>query len=193
MNRFATFLALACCAVPFGANADEDLGVGKLLVATEDVVGSDFVETVILLLHYDESGALGLVINKPLDVAPKEVLPDMERIGAYQGPLYWGGPVREFTLRALLLADDPPVDAVHIFGAVYGAALDEALPEGATDAAHLRFFLGYAGWSPGQLEREVFYGSWQIVSASEEIVFAEDPGTIWHHLQPPRQYRAALD
>ncbi len=63
MNRFPIVLALACCVISHGINAEDDLGKGKLLVATEFVQGRAFAESVILLLNYDETGAVGLVLN----------------------------------------------------------------------------------------------------------------------------------
>lgn len=191
MSRFLKFLALACCAVSFGVSADEDLAMGKLLVATDEVRGPYFAESVVLLLHYDEQGAQGLVINRQMDAELMEVFPESESLAGYSGTLYWGGPVKMSTMRALLRTDTPPRDAVHIFGAVHQVPFDDTLPASTSNSANLRFFVGYAGWMPGQLERELGFGSWHVLSATEEVVFAEDPSMIWHYLSPPREYRAA--
>jgi putative transcriptional regulator len=69
--------------------------------------------------------------------------------------------------------------------------LDEALLATASKAAKLRFFVGYAGWSKGQLEHEMAFDSWYIVPATEELVFAEDTDAIWRKLLSSRQYQAA--
>ena len=62
------------------------LGIqGKLLVATEVVQGELFAKTVVLLLHYDETGAFGLVVNRPTDVKPEELLDDEEAIAIARG------------------------------------------------------------------------------------------------------------
>jgi putative transcriptional regulator len=193
MRRFSRFLALACCVISAGVSADQVPATGKLLVATDEVRGLHFAETVILLLHYDESGTLGLVVNRPIDAAPIEALPQLEHLADYRGTLYWGGPVRLTTMRALLHTDTPPDDAVQIFDAVHLVHMDEALLEAASNAANLRFFMGYAGWGPGQLERELAFDSWHILPATAELVFAEDPSDIWRRLVPPREYRAAAE
>jgi putative transcriptional regulator len=186
-------LALACCVISLGINAEEDLGKGKLLVATEVVRGRAFAESVILLLNYDETGAVGLVVNRPTEALPAQALPELAGLDRYEGTLYWGGPVELFTLRALLYSDAPPDNAVPIFDRVHLALLDENLLDGASSNANLRFFVGYAGWAPGQLEQELAFGSWHIVAATEALVFADDPGGIWRRLLPPPVRRVSVD
>jgi len=193
MNRFPMVLALACCVTSHGINAEEDLGKGKLLVATEVVRGRAFAESVILLLNYDETGAVGLVVNRPTEALPAQALPELAGLDRYEGTLYWGGPVELFTLRALLHSDAPPDNAVPIFDRVHLALLDENLLDGASSNANLRFFVGYAGWAPGQLEQELAFGSWHIVAATEALVFADDPGGIWRRLLPPPVRRVSVD
>ncbi|VUX56093.1 conserved protein of unknown function [uncultured Woeseiaceae bacterium] len=193
MNRFPMVLALACCVISHGINAEENLGKGKLLVATEVVRGQAFAETVILLLNYDATGAVGLVVNRPTEALPAQALPELAGLDQYEGTLYWGGPVELFTLRALLHSDAPPDNAVPIFDRVHLALLDENLLDGASSNANLRFFVGYAGWAPGQLEQELAFGSWHIVAATEALVFADDPGAIWRKLLPPPVRKVSVD
>jgi len=173
-------------------SAAADLTMGKLLVAAEEVHGSGFAQTVILLLHYDEHGAQGLVINRPMDVQPVDVFAENEILAEYSGTLYWGGPVQVSTMRALVRNDTAPVNGVAIFGDVYQVPLDESLSDYAMTGAELRFFVGYAGWAPGQLERELRFDSWHVLPASEEIVFADDPGAVWRRLSPPQEIRASV-
>jgi putative transcriptional regulator len=191
MARFLSILTTVCCLVFSNAGANEDLGTGKFLVATDEVRGAAFAETVILLLHYDETGAMGLVVNRPADASPAEAVPDLKGLAAYRGSLYYGGPVRLHTMRALLRTGFPPEDAVHIVDDVYITDIDEALLETALSDSVLRFYAGYAGWSPGQLEQEMRRGSWHLIRANAEHIFTNDPDRIWHRLQPPREYRAA--
>ncbi len=167
-------LALSCCVISHGINAEEDLGKGKLLVATEVVQGRAFAESVILLLKYDATGAVGLVVNRPTEALPAQALPELAGLDRYEGTLYWGGPVELFTLRALLHSDAPPDSAVPIFDRVHLALLDENLLDGASSNSNLRFFVGYAGWAPGQLEQELAFGSWHIVAATEASATGAD-------------------
>ena len=193
MRIFLSITIIACCVMSANSSADEELAMGKLLVATEEVRGSAFARTVILLLHYDESGALGLVINRPTEATPRELLPELEGLKNYDGTAYWGGPVRMANMRALHRTETPQDDDIHVFDTVHQVPLDDKLPKGATNDKNLRFFIGSAGWSPGQLDREVLFGSWHIIPATEEVVFTEDPGEIWERLSPPRHYRASVE
>jgi len=193
MSRFSRILALASCFLSAGVSADQLPAMGKLLVATEEVRGPSFAQTVILLLHHDETGSLGLVVNRPIDTATIESLQLHEDLKAYRDSFYWGGPVSQSTLRALLRTDTPPEDAEQIIDAVYLVDIDDALLATESNAAKLRFFAGYAGWSSGQLEYELALNSWHIVPATEALVFAEDTGDIWRKLLLSQQYRAAAD
>ncbi len=193
MSKYATFLALVCCVVSQVVIADEDPAVGKLLVATDEVQGPTFAETVILLIHYDETGALGLVINQPAEATPEDLLPELDGLADYAGTVYWGGPVQLASMLVLYLTDRAPDDAIPVFDGVYRIPLDKKLPEDATSAENLRFFIGHAGWAAGQLDKELLFGSWHVIPATEDAVFTEDPSGIWRKLTPPRQYHASVD
>ena len=191
MKRIVIWLVFVAWLLPAAAGADQRPAKGKLLVATELVRGEVFAQTVILLLHYDENGAIGIVVNRPTDIEPGELVADVEAFSAYSGTLYWGGPVQMNSLRALLRTDIPPQGAEAIVDSVHLVHIDDELKDIPADLASLRFFIGYAGWGAGQLDREMARGSWHVVPASDEHVFAEDPRTLWKQLTPPREHRAA--
>lgn len=193
MTRFLTWLLAVATLLPAVVHADSRPARGKLLVATEAVQGELFANTVVLLLYYDETGAFGLVVNRPTEVQLTEVLGDDETIAAYRGTLFWGGPVHMDSLRALLVTDSPPADAEKIVESVYLVSYEDALAAGPADRSRLRLFIGYAGWAPGQLDSELAHGSWRVVPGSSELVFAEDPQTLWNRLAPKDEQRAALD
>ena len=193
MTRILTWLLAVASLLPAVVDADSRLAKGKLLVATDVVQGELFASTVVLLLHYDETGAFGLVVNRPTEVQPAEVLGDDEAIADYRGTLFWGGPVHMDSLRALLLTDSPPGEAEKIVASVYLVSYEDALAASPADTSRMRLFIGYAGWAPGQLDRELAHGSWRVLPASSELVFAEDPQTLWNRLAPKDEQRAALD
>jgi len=191
MVKTLTWLVFIAWLLPAAASAAEVPEQGKLLVATELVEGELFAETVVLLLFYDETGAFGLVVNRPTDVSPDELLADEEGIADYDGTLFWGGPVQMDSLRALLRTDEPPEEAEKILDSVYLVSLEDALQMGPTDPARLRLYIGYAGWAPGQLDYELARGSWRVVPATDELVFAEAPRELWKQLAPAHEQRAA--
>ncbi len=191
MSRFLTLLLAVAWLLP-AASADLRPAQGRLLVATPVVQGELFANTVVLLLHYDETGAFGLVVNRPTDVRPDELLADEEGIAAYDGTLFWGGPVQMDSLRALLRTDEPPAEAEKIIDSVYLVSVEAALQRGPADSAKLRLFIGYAGWAPGQLDYELGRGSWRVVPATDELVFAAEPRELWKQLAPLQEQRAAV-
>lgn len=191
MIRIPTWFVFVAWLLPVGAIADQVPAQGKLLIATELVQGELFEQTVVLLLHYDETGAFGLVVNRPTDVKPEELLADEDAIEGYSGTLFWGGPVQMDSLRALLLTDTPPAGAEQIIESVHLVSYEDALEGVPKDPASVRFFIGYAGWAPGQLDKEMAHGSWRVLPGSSEQVFAKDPRTLWKRLTPAQEQRAA--
>ncbi|NIS91443.1 MAG: hypothetical protein GTN98_15485 [Woeseiaceae bacterium] len=192
MVRVLAWLMLAAWLLPALAGADQRPAKGTLLVATELVRGDFFEETIVLLLHYDETGAMGLVVNRPTEMGTEELLAGLDAVADYQGTIFWGGPVEVGSLRALLRTDTPPEGAQAIVDSVHQVPMDDWLKDAPQDPASLRFFIGYAGWGPGQLDHEMARGSWHVVPASDELVFTEDPHTLWQRLTPPREFRAAV-
>lgn len=190
MSRVLTLLVLAACLLPVAVGADESPAKGKLLVATEQLGGDIFLQTVILLLHYDETGALGLVVNRPTEVGIDELVADAAVVFAYTGPIYWGGPVEMNNLSALMKSDSAPEGAEKVIESVYLVPLQNAPENALKDVSRLRLFMGYAGWAPGQLDNELARGSWHVLPASVDSVFAKDPGELWKRLLPAREHRA---
>lgn len=192
MIRILTWLVVVAWLLPAAASADPRPAQGKLLVATEVVHGEMFAKTVVLLLYYDETGAFGLVVNRPTDVRLEELLAEEDVIAGYTGTLFWGGPVQMDSLRALLRTDEPPGSAEKIIESVYLVAFDDALELDSADLATLRLYIGYAGWAPGQLDDELAHGSWRVLPGTDEHVFDAEPASLWKRLTPPPEQRAAV-
>lgn len=172
--------------------AAEPPAAGKLLVASRELQGPTFAETVVLLVHYDDDGAVGLIVNRPMSITPAIALPRLPMLADYRGPLYLGGPVDRRRILALQRSKQPRDTAAMVFGDVYVRPLDEALlAEPLGDSSRLRLYVGYAGWGPGQLDEELARGSWHVASASEELVFSDAPDTVWRRLLPPPTYQAS--
>jgi len=191
MRLFPGILLFIILDVCNAASATEIPATGRFLVASESLRGPFFAETVILLLQYDEAGAVGLVVNRPMNAALAEAMPDFSGLDEYTGSLYWGGPVDLNTIRALLRAESRPENAARIFDGVFMVPPDYAVTDDADDASKLRFFLGYAGWAAGQLDSELAEGSWHVVPASTEFVFTDNPANSWRKLVPPKIHRAS--
>jgi putative transcriptional regulator len=155
---------------------------GRFLVANEQIRGSIFYQSVVFLVSYSESGALGLIVNRPTDLGLHEVVK-----GAVDGAgtLYLGGPVEQTVVMVLLRAVSPPERAVHVAGNIFMTVDPEMLIELTTKlgaGGDLRVYAGYAGWSAGQLEREIARGDWIVADVPTGSIFDEAPGDLWRKL-----------
>ena len=184
---------LIACLFAAGAVAESSPAEKKMLVATQQIQGDVFVKTVIVLMHHDSRGAMGFVVNRPTDVPAAELVPEHDALSAYDGNIYWGGPVQMSSLRAMLKTEEPPEGAEPVVGSLYMVSIDEALEDALDDPSILRLYLGYAGWAPGQLDRELAMGSWIMIEATEDRVFAAEPTELWQKLAPREEHRAAVD
>jgi len=147
---------------------------GQLLIASSRLMDPNFIHTVLLIVQHGDDGALGLVLNRPTDTPVQEACADVLEDGVkVQGVLHEGGPC-EGPLMAIhtheSAAEIPVIDGV--FFTTDRAKLQSLL---GNDEPHMRFFIGYAGWSPGQLEKEMEIGSWLAVPASATAIFSDDP------------------
>jgi putative transcriptional regulator len=160
----------------------DDLGVGKLLVSSRGLGDPNFAESVVLLIQYDQHGTVGLMINRRTTVPMSKVLQDVNTGKRGSDPLYVGGPVELNTVLGLLRSQKKPDDATSVFGDVYVVSskppLEKALAA-SSGPGDLRVFLGYCGWSAGQLENEVRLGGWWIFDANSGVVFDPNPDSMW--------------
>jgi len=161
---------------------------GRFLVAARDLRDPNFAQTVVLLVHYDAQGAMGLIVNRPTGRLAGELLPELQELASEDQAIFLGGPVGRYGLLALLEAREPPVGAEHIFGDIYlsgGRDLMQRTSTAAGKRSRLRVYVGHAGWAPGQLDFEIARGGWHVVPARRDLVFAEDPAEMWEQLIPP--------
>jgi putative AlgH/UPF0301 family transcriptional regulator len=158
-----------------------DLGVGKLLVASRSLGDPDFARTVILLVRYDEKGALGLILNRRTDVPLSRVL-DLEAAKDRSDPVYLGGPVGPSAVFALFKSPGKMEKAENIFGGVYlisDKTLFEQTFSARPDPGVFHVYLGYAGWTQDQLQTEEQLGAWFVFPADAATVFNSDPDSLW--------------
>jgi putative transcriptional regulator len=164
------------------ARADEDLAEGTILVADRRLKDPHFVQTVVLIVKYDERGAVGLVLNRQGDIPISELLAGVKDARNRRDTAFTGGPVEPMSVLALLRTHEGPKGAQQVAGDIW-AILDQDLLKDAlkehTDAGELRFYVGYAGWGPGQLEGEMESGAWRVIRGSADTVFDDKPDSLW--------------
>ena len=171
-----------------------DLGVGKLLIARRDAPDPVFGETVILLIRYDHTGTVGLVLNRRTKVPISRALQPLKGAIGRSDPVYIGGPVEGENVLALLKSNLMPEGSDHVTGKVYLASSAELLDKTLARRPapdEFRAYLGYCGWGPGQLENEAGHGFWEVLNGSAEVVFDSDPETLWSRLIDRAEQRIA--
>ncbi|MGB5590179.1 MAG: YqgE/AlgH family protein [Gammaproteobacteria bacterium] len=186
----AASLALAVMGSSGGpALADTDTQAARFLVAVRDLPDPNFARSVVLIIRHDKDGAMGIIVNRPTRVTPREVMPDIDALADYSGPVFFGGPVMLDRMLVLFRSDTAPddADAVAVTGDVYISASEKALralPASDFAAGRMRIFAGHAGWAPGQLDREIAAGGWHVVPAQIDLLFDAPEGPDWQRLLP---------
>lgn len=153
---------------------------GRLLVATPAIETGPFFRSVVFLLDHDDDGALGVIVNRPLDSEVDDVLPAWAGLVNAPVCLFDGGPVAMDSALALgVIADaEPPVGWRQMAGRVGLVDLEGPLP-GTGQFVGIRVFAGYAGWGPAQLEDELAEGAWLVVEAQDADLISPQPETLW--------------
>jgi putative transcriptional regulator len=161
---------------------DQEIGKGKLLIATPMLVDPNFRQTIVLLCEHGPDGSLGLVVNRPTDVEVSTLVHDFPDL-ANSGQVYSGGPVGQNAMLVLCRGNEPSEER-GILEDVFLAKDLEMLkfPEYLGPEGKIRCYLGYAGWAPGQLEAEVNAGAWHLIPGDPELIFDANPATLWQEM-----------
>lgn len=153
---------------------------GRLLVASPALLDPNFRRSVVLIADHDEeTGAMGVVLSRPSETAVAEAVPVLEPLVEDGAVVHVGGPVDDLAIVVVAEFDDPDDAAMVLFdgvGFMHGDAEPEEVAAATTRA---RIFVGYAGWSPGQLEAELEEESWLVLDADPSDVFAESSEDLW--------------
>ncbi len=156
-----------------------------LLAAMPQVRDPIFHRSVVLLLHHDDEGSFGLIINRPTELLVTDILESMEIewAGSREALAYFGGPVRPQLGTVLCSA---PSDAQGLSAAAEiwpGVATTQHFGDLAVLAKdpppHLRLVLGYAGWGEEQLMKEILRNDWLTAPVQDELIFHSQPADAW--------------
>jgi putative transcriptional regulator len=190
-TRYSLAVWLAAAALACGVAAPaaaQTVTTGTLLVASPEMADPNFARTVILVLRSDDDGTLGIMLNRPTNLAPATIFPELkDNFGMYSGTLFRGGPIAPtrllYIVRGLAAAT---VGGPEILDKVFLSIDDASLPDMvrlADGTNDLRLYAGHAAWVPGQLQAEIGAGRWQVLPATEDLVFDTEPGTLWSELE----------
>jgi putative transcriptional regulator len=160
---------------------------GQLLVAAPSMGDPRFYQTVIMLVRHDRTGAMGIVVNRPLQERPLAAL--LEALGekadgaAGNVRIFAGGPVQPELGFVLHSAEYRRADTMEIDGHVAMTSSREILRDIAANRGPKQSLVafGYAGWAPGQLEGELVQGVWFTAPADAKLLFEEEREGVWEN------------
>ncbi len=155
---------------------------GTVLLAQPFMLDPNFKRAVVLVVdHHKKDGSVGFVLNQKINTSINELVNDFPEI---ESPVYVGGPVAKDTLHYIHDVGDILDDSIKVVDGVYWGGDYEKLKfliENKLILPHnIRFFLGYSGWSAGQLADEVEYGSWMLTDMYANYAFKEKPENLWN-------------
>ncbi len=151
-----------------------DTLAGSLLLAHPSMRDPNFRRSVILMSAHNAEGAMGVVLNRPMHKRLGELSGDFA-LGPLAGvPLFIGGPVQNDQL--VLAAWQTRSDGFRLH---FGIEPDKALQLLAEEGTHVRGFLGYSGWSAGQLENEMKVRTWIVADVPEDLLTHPQDDTLW--------------
>lgn len=162
------------------------LANGVFLVAKPELLDPNFRETVVLITEPEVGGGpLGVIVNRPLGARLSEAVPALGEVPAQLDQLYGGGPVARNQLLFLVRSAWSPAHSLRVLADVYlsgDADLLEQIVRGAVKVESWRVYAGYSGWAPGQLQAEIARGGWYVIPADADVIFTEQPATVWPEL-----------
>lgn len=153
---------------------------GSLLLSEPFLIDYNFKRSVILVIEHDKNGSLGFVLNKPLNLNINEVLLDFPDINC---EVYKGGPVQSNHLFFLHKMGDVLDNSLHIIDDLYWSGDFDQIKFMANNnlikPEDIKFFLGYSGWEPQQLENEISADSWIITNYDKKLIWETNPDKLW--------------
>jgi len=152
---------------------------GIILISEPSLQDYYFRQSVVLLAEHSKEGTFGFIINKPVEMRLPELFEDMLE---FDFPVYMGGPVKTDSVFFVHTLDDIDGSLKIMQGLYWGGNINTVksyIRKGLINETHIRFFVGYAGWEPSQLNREINENSWVLSHTTPEEVISTKPGTLW--------------
>ena len=186
LKSFLAVLALLACAA--GVARAADLSQAVMLVATEQLSGTGYEETVLLAAPLAQGGHVGFIVNRPTGVRLESLFPDFAPSREVIEPLYLGGPLLSNSIFAITRkAPEGEGEIIPLMSGLVALidapSLDRVIETTPNDA---RYFVGLMAWNPGELDDEIREGAWNVRPANIEAVLGADSAALWKELSAPR-------
>ncbi len=151
---------------------------GHLLISGGGLYDPNFRHTVVLVGEHNADGALGIVLNRALNITVEQALPPLSDLVPPGELLFQGGPVQPDSPVLLAEFASPELADILVFGSV-GFLVGEVSADVRPSILRARVFAGHSGWGPGQLEAEMAVDSWIIEPTRVDDVFTDAPDLLW--------------
>lgn len=153
---------------------------GKLLLAEPMLNESYFKRAVILITEHNKNGSIGFILNKQVDLRLNEAIVEFEN---FHFPLYLGGPVGKDNIFYIHTLGEEITGSTEIIeGIFFGGDFDvlkKCMKEGLLNENNCKFFIGYSGWDPKQLQSELDENSWIVSQATPQNILNTEGKTMW--------------
>jgi putative transcriptional regulator len=157
---------------------------GRLLISEPFMLDPNFKRAVILLTEYAEAGAMGFILNHQSEYLLGDVLPD---VSYSEIPVYSGGPVAANTLHFIHCIPQKIEGGIEICdGIFWGGDFEKAkelVSSYGINEHEIKFFMGYSGWTPSQLDEELQENSWIVAEkCSAATIFSGSEQNMWREV-----------
>lgn len=153
---------------------------GKILISEPLLMDYYFRRSVVLLAEHNEEGSFGVIMNKPLSVKLNEVV---KNFPDFDSDIYLGGPVQSDSLFFIHTLGNRIEGSHEILDGIYWGGEMEAVKEmislNLIQPEEIRFYIGYSGWSPDQLEEELIKNSWVVSLVKASYLLNTNPSLLW--------------
>lgn len=153
---------------------------GKILIAEPFLQGMYFKRSIILLLEHSETGSMGFVLNKEINYNLNDIVKSFPK---FTSTVFLGGPVDKNRLFYIHSLGKTLPKSIHIKDKLYWGGdfniLCNLIKKNLVSPQDIRFFVGYAGWSAGQLKDEINNNSWLVSDFNTKISLQENNPDIW--------------
>jgi len=155
-------------------------GPGILLIADPFLKDPNFLRTVVFLCEHQTEGSFGFVLNRRYEQTLGDLIPELDGSTI---PVHYGGPVQPDTIHFLhqypeLIPGGQEVLKGVYWGGDFDAVVNLLKTDGA-DATKIRFYIGYSGWSEGQLDGELKEKTWLTATATRRLIFHSKYDEVW--------------
>jgi putative transcriptional regulator len=156
---------------------------GKILVSDPFLKDFYFKRSIVLLADHSDEGTFGLILNKPTNIKFNEVVQDFPD---FQADIYLGGPVKTDSLFFIHSIGENIEKTIKIMDGIYwGGDIEivrEMIKTDKIAAGQIRFYLGYSGWGPHQLEDELKEKSWVVATVKANQLLKSPPEKLWKNI-----------